>query len=118
MSDPTLGAVCDRPQCRNREIAGGHFLRLRATALALRGPPLQHSIVGYPSSLPLSSGIKNTVAIISRTMIIAPIWNEMKMGLRPIRSASWPKTQMPKAMPRIVIEVHVADLVRLKPWRV
>ena len=36
-----VAAVYDRRQYQNCEIAGGHFLRLRATALALRGPPLQ-----------------------------------------------------------------------------
>ena len=31
----------ERRQCSSLDIAGGHFLRLRAAALALRGPPLQ-----------------------------------------------------------------------------
>jgi len=33
--------VYDRRQCRKFESVGGHKLRLRAIALALRGPPLQ-----------------------------------------------------------------------------
>ena|SRR5947208_12914632 len=36
-----LSALYDRRQCSSLDIAGGHFLRLRAAALALRGPPLQ-----------------------------------------------------------------------------
>src|SRR5215813_7083938 len=37
----TVGAVYDRPRDRPRAPVGGHFLRLRALALALRRPPLQ-----------------------------------------------------------------------------
>ncbi|MNR24713.1 hypothetical protein D3C85_1418140 [compost metagenome] len=39
----------------------------------------------------------------------------MKLGLRPMRSASWPKTQMPAIMPSTVTAVQSEDLVRLKP---
>ena len=48
-------------------------------------------------------------------MATAPTWNSRKLGLRPMRSASWPKTKMPAIMPTMVTEVHIADLVRLKP---
>ena len=37
----TVAAVYDRRQYRKYDIAGGHSLRLRAIALALRRPPLQ-----------------------------------------------------------------------------
>src|SRR5437870_11048410 len=37
----TVAAVYDRRQLSSFEIVGGHLLRLRAVALALRGPPLQ-----------------------------------------------------------------------------
>jgi hypothetical protein len=38
---PPVAALCERRQSSNLEIAGGHSLRLRAIALALREPPLQ-----------------------------------------------------------------------------
>src|SRR5262249_44753924 len=37
----TVGAVYDRPQCRIETSRAVILLRLRAVALALRGPPLQ-----------------------------------------------------------------------------
>ncbi|MNY04360.1 hypothetical protein D3C86_1370340 [compost metagenome] len=48
-------------------------------------------------------------------MTTEPSWNRMKLGLRPMRSASWPKTQMPAIMPSTVTAVQSEDLVRLKP---
>src|SRR5713226_8554115 len=39
-TDETVAAVYDRRRSRNCDIAGGHCLRLRASALALRRPPL------------------------------------------------------------------------------
>ena len=48
-------------------------------------------------------------------MMTAPSWNSRKLGLRPMRSASWPKIQMPAIIPTMVTAVHIEDLVRLKP---
>ena len=44
----TGAALYERRQCSKLEIVGGHFLRLRATALALRGPPLQSHSLANP----------------------------------------------------------------------
>ena len=41
-----------------------------------------------------------------------------KAGRRPMRSATWPNTKMPTAMPAIVTIVHTADCVSAKPNRV
>src|SRR5262245_45310086 len=51
---PTVAAVYDRRQSGIWKIAGGHFLRLRAAALALRGPPLQYRMRSFRSFLSLS----------------------------------------------------------------
>ena len=62
-----------------------------------------------------SSSVGSVTREYKKTVAAAAMEKTTKIGLRPIRSASWPNMQMPSTIPRTVVAVHNADLARLKP---
>ena len=82
----------------------------------LREGELLIPVPGFPSTIELGGELDLVPAVAISLVIAAALGALLYLVVfRPMRSASWPKTQMPTIIPTTVTAVHIEDLVRLKP---